>query len=94
MQTQTLSRRSAIVLLLTTGFTGFVVVVLRTLAQSETQTIQVDVPFSAITQTGLLILSALLLITGSYLTGYRRGSRTGNRITMDFSKESNSKSNA
>ncbi len=34
----------------------------------------------------LLILSALLII-GSYLAGYRRGSRTGSRLTLDFSKK-------
>lgn len=87
METGILSRRKSIVILIITGLIGFALFVFRTLAHSEVETIQVDLPLSAIIQTGLLIMSALLLFIGSYMTGYRRGSRTGSRLTLDFSKK-------
>lgn len=93
METRIPGRRSSGVLLITAGLTGFGLTVIRTLAQSEIETIEVNLPLSAITQTGLLISSALLLIVGGYLIGYRRGSRPGSRITLDFSKETKSKAN-
>lgn len=87
METGILNKRKFVVILISAGLTGFVLVVVRTLAQSEVETIQVHLPLTAITQTGLLIVSALLLFIGSYMNGYRKGSRTGSRITLDFSKK-------
>lgn len=69
------------------GLIGFAFAVCRIVLESEIETLEVNVPLMAITQSGILMLSAILMTSGAYLAGYRKGSRTNSRITLDFSKK-------
>lgn len=84
------NRKKIAHILIVAGSIGFAFVVYRTLAQAEFETFKVDVPLTALTQTGFLVLSASLIAAGSYLTGYRKGSTPTSHIRLDFSKKTDS----
>jgi hypothetical protein len=81
------NRKIAASILVCAGLIGFAFAVYRMALESEIETLEVNVPLMAITQSGILMLSAILMTSGAYLAGYRKGSRTSSRVTLDFSKK-------
>lgn len=81
------TRRIIAAMLIGAGLIGLTLGVYTMVTRPAMETLKVEVPLTAITQSGISMLSAILMTGGAYLAGYRRGSRTNSRITLDFSKK-------
>ncbi len=93
MAAHMISREQTAHLLIAISLVGFATMGIRMLWHDASDAVSSG---DSLIQTGVLILSILLMATGSYLTGYRKGRKVTNRITLDFSKkmDSSTKSSA